>query len=233
MLLQQVAAPAQQVLAKAGDRPGQGRSREPAPLGTEHAVKGVHDDLVDVRGDLVAALARRSAACEKPREQLGQDPGLTAEAGPVGRADQGRGVAGLRRRPARTFRAPRLRARVAQRIQVKGADDRGVEAAEIQHGHVAVEPGHGLEDRAAERPAHGQGVDTPCGSHPPPLVHGFDVEVLKGGDAGPGPIEGHARELAAAQCEVVEACALEDAQDELGVAKAVQAEAAGILAASA
>ena len=150
VVLEQGPGPAQQVVAEAGDGAGQGALGEPAGAGGQHPVEGVHHDLAGVGGQLVAGGAGPGALLEEAGQHLGQDPGPAREEGAVGGAEQ------LSRHPGTVLRSPigGLGARAAglqvgQGIDVEGADDRGVQALEVEDEDVPVEPRPGGHDQAA------------------------------------------------------------------------------------
>src|SRR5206468_391044 len=85
--------PEKHLAAEARDRVRDVGVMEAAGGCPENAVERVHEDLDRVRGDPVARALGRLAPREEIVEERGQDPGLAAERGAVGRDD---GVPALR-----------------------------------------------------------------------------------------------------------------------------------------
>ncbi len=129
-LLEPLLGPEQQLASRAGDRIRERRIVEPARGRPEHAVERVHQNLDCVRGDVVVRLLRRFAAREQLIEQARQNRRFAAE-----RA--------ARRSDHIVFR--RRRFAVRQRIDVERANDARIQAPEIEHPHVGVEPRDRLE----------------------------------------------------------------------------------------
>ena len=198
-----------------GDGAGQAIVGKPAGARGQHAVEGVHDDLVGEGGQLVSPGSGLGAAGEEALEQGRQNTGLAREEGAVGRGDRSR---------------CRRCLDVGQRIDVEGGDDRGVEALEVQGEDMPVEPGLRGQDQPPGAAAFQGAVDADAGRHQAPPVQLADVEQIEGGHAAPGPLQGQTGQQAPAQGEPDQALGLEQVPHQARVLQAVGAEGLAVLA---
>ena len=117
---------------------------------------------------------------------------------------------------------------ITQRIDVESADDRRVQALEIEDQHIIEHAGAGAQNDASGSSFHGQRIDTEGGGDPTPLVQCLDVEVLEGGDAGPGQLRCHPDQDTTAQGELEQAGLGENPVHQPGILQAVGAKLFGL-----
>jgi hypothetical protein len=206
------------VLSGDGDRVGDVGREEPAGGGPEHAEQRVHEDLRGLGADRVAVLARPGSLLPEARDQLGQDARLVGAEGSAARRPHDRAVGPLARRHD-----------VSQRIDVEGADEARVQALEVEHQDVPVEPRYGVEDEAPrdDRPLRILDVDRRRDAAATAELG--EVERVHRGDLGADPVDLHPGEEAAAHRQLHESRALEDLDDEPRVVEVVRGEPRGVV----
>ena len=212
--LECLAGPVQRLLAEAGNGVGNLRIEEAAGACAQHAEQRIHHNLDGVIGVAVAPRPRLFAALGQPFEHAGQNGILARKARAVGR---GNGV----------FRAVGLRgAGAGKGIQVKGADQAGIQALEIEHGHMAVQSGLRIEQRAAPHMRlFARGVHRGRHNSAPPQLG--QVEQVKGCDAGAHPVELHSAEAAALHAQIEQPLVLENLQGQPRVLQVVFGQGLG------
>ncbi len=173
--------PEQHLATRAGDGIRQGRVEEAAGRGSQHSIEGVHEDLDGVRGDVVAGLLGRLAPRKQVIQHAGQDRGCAPECA-SGHLDEV---------------VVRARCRdIGQWIDVERADDAGVQALEVEHPDVAMEPGAWLEDVASLLGGMNTRVIAAHGrSHDTPALELREIKKVEGGDTRRHPVGCHARKL--------------------------------------
>ena len=205
---------AQHAVPKAGDGAGQLVGGKATGVGGQHPVEGVHQNLVRVRGHRVAPGPRLRPAGEEILEHFGKNAGNPREAGAVGRLD----AVGLALQGAD----------VGQRIQVEGADQRGVQALEVEDEDVAIQSDPGFEHQTAGRASSVIPVDADAGSDHAAAVQRADVEEIERRDAAPGPFQGQAGQQAPAQGQRDQSFFVQDIAHQARVFQAVFAEGRAI-----
>ena len=218
-------------MAESGDGAGQGALGEPARAAGQDPVEGVHHDLAGEGGQLVAGGPGPGALVEEAGQHLGQDPRAAGEEGAV------RGAQQLSRHPGTVLRVPiggpgagAARLQVGQGIDVEGADDRGVQALEVEDIDVPVEPRPAGHDQAPRRALLVHPVDAGGGRHHAALPQAGEVEEVEGRHRAPGALQGQAGEAGPPQAEAHEVLAQQDVAHQPRVLEAVPGEGGAVVA---
>ena len=177
----------------------------------QDAVEGVHQDLRRLRHRRVATLLRAVPLLPDRPDEPGEDRALARE-----------------RRAREPFDAILARRVQGVRIDAEGTDDARIEALEIEHQDIVVEPGLRIEDIAPGAPFPGPRVGD-VRRHPACPVQPRQIEVVERRYRAALPIHPEPRQFGPAHRELDEPGLLDDRGHEPAVFDVVGREPRAIL----